>query len=152
LLRYRGAAMAEFWRALKTLKALQAEAKSVEQPAASAHALQGSTRCSPLPLAAHAPNEPECRAERTAPPPPAQMAHRPTPDRPAARRSTNEPGTHAQPDEPERAAPRRLEYATGPSLPERMLHEPAAPWLPNEPESGGAGCAGVRTAAGRRLP
>jgi hypothetical protein len=30
LLRYRGAAMAEFWRALKTLKALQAEQKATE--------------------------------------------------------------------------------------------------------------------------
>jgi hypothetical protein len=35
LLRYRGAAMAEFWRALKTLKALQAEqaANAIERPA-----------------------------------------------------------------------------------------------------------------------
>jgi hypothetical protein len=41
LLRYRGAAMAEFWRALRTLKALQAEARaSLEQPAGTAVALQ----------------------------------------------------------------------------------------------------------------
>jgi hypothetical protein len=80
------------------------------------------------------------------------MAHRPTPDRPAPRRNTNEPRPPAQPNEPERAAPRRLEYVAARSLPERMLHEPAALWLPNEPESGGAGCASVRTAAGRRFP
>jgi hypothetical protein len=37
LLRYRGAAMAEFWRALKTLKALQAEQKVATGPALEAH-------------------------------------------------------------------------------------------------------------------
>ena len=36
LLRYRGAAMAEFWRALKTLKALQAEQANVLEQAAGA--------------------------------------------------------------------------------------------------------------------
>jgi hypothetical protein len=151
LLRNRGAAMAEFWRALKTLKALQAEAKSIEQPAASAYALQASTRCSPRPLAAHAPNEPECHAERSAPPR-AQMAHRPIPDRPAPRRDTTEPRPPAQPNEPERTAPPRLEYVAEPSMSERVLHEPAALWLPNEPERGGAGCTGVSRAASGRLP
>ena len=66
LLRYRGAAMAEFWRALKTLKALQAE-----QPALGDMSAEGYPA-----------------AERTAPPPPAQMAHRPIPVRPAARQNT----------------------------------------------------------------
>ncbi len=131
LLRYRGAAMAEFWRALKTLKALQAE-----QPALRDMSAEGYPA-----------------AERTAPPPPAQMAHRPIPDRPAARQNTNEPRPPAQPDEPERAAPRRLEYVVAePSISDRMLHEPAALWLPNEPESGRAGCTGVRRAASGRLP
>jgi hypothetical protein len=131
LLRYRGAAMAEFWRALKTLKALQAEQAAVGDMAATGYPA----------------------AERPAPPPPARMAHGPIPDRAAPRRDTNEPRPQARPDEPERAAPRRLEYVVAePSESERMLHEPAALWLPNEPESGGAGCAGVRTAAGGRLP
>ena len=131
LLRYRGAAMAEFWRALKTLKALQAE-----QPALADMSAEGYPA-----------------AERAAPAPPAQMAHRPIPDRPAARQNTNEPRPQAQPDEPERAAPRRLEYVVAePSISDRMLHEPAALWLPNEPESGRAGCTGVRRAASGRLP
>jgi hypothetical protein len=83
LLRYRGAAMAEFWRALKTLKALQAEQSALRDMSAEGYPA----------------------AERTAPPPPAQMAHRPIPDRPAARQNTNEPRPPAQPDEPQRAAP-----------------------------------------------
>jgi hypothetical protein len=113
LLRYRGAAMAEFWRALKTLKALQAEqAADLEQPAAG-HAT----------------------AERIAPPP-ARIAPRPLPERSASRRSPNEPGPQAQPSEPERAGPRRLDYVvTEPSMHGRTLHEPAAPWLPNEPDT-----------------
>ena len=87
LLRYRGAAMAEFWRALRTLKALQAEQALAAGPAL-----------------AH--------PKGAAVPPP--LAHR------------------RQPDEPDR----RLEY----TLPEppalgRALHEPAAPWMPTEPEA-----------------
>ena len=100
LLRYRGAALAEFWRALRTLKALQAEQALDAGPALSAH-----------PLPAH--------PARVAPRPP--LGHR------------------LQPDEPERAAERRLAYAV-PELgaPGHTLHEPAAPWLPNEPRSGAA--------------
>jgi hypothetical protein len=59
LLRYRGAAMAEFWRALKTLKALQAE------QAAGAQALEVPLRQprAPARLASRAaPNEPERRS------------------------------------------------------------------------------------------
>ena len=54
LLRYRGAAMAEFWRALKTLKALQAEqaAGAMERPAS-----RPAARVSRV-----EPNEPERRA------------------------------------------------------------------------------------------
>jgi hypothetical protein len=69
LLRYRGAAMAEFWRALKTLKALQAEqalqAGQVEQvlataPAPRAHPAKPGAR--PPLTSRPRPNEPERRA------------------------------------------------------------------------------------------
>jgi hypothetical protein len=66
LLRYRGAAMAEFWRALRTLKALQAEQTAQlaleDGPALPAHSLRPATQ---PPLAHHAqPNEPERPAIR----------------------------------------------------------------------------------------
>ena len=94
LLRYRGAAMAEFWRALKTLKALQAEQALETGPA----------------LATRQPR----RAPR-----------RPLADGP-------------RPSEPELPA-RRLQYVMPePPPPGHALHEPAAPWLPDEPETGGA--------------
>ena len=97
LLRYRGAAMAEFWRALKTLKALQAEQATGTGPALEAR-----------PPTAH----PEWPAARPA------LAPRP------------------QPSEPERAAGPRLEHVVpDPPGRGRTLHESAAPWLPNEPET-----------------
>jgi hypothetical protein len=59
LLRYRGAAMAAFWRALRTLKALQAEQALEDGPALAAHPLRPAAR----PPLAHPsqPNEPERR-------------------------------------------------------------------------------------------
>jgi hypothetical protein len=66
--RYRGAAMAEFWRALRTLKALQAEqAKPVERAAGAALALAApdSRPAARATVAPHAkPNQPERRAPR----------------------------------------------------------------------------------------
>jgi hypothetical protein len=57
LLRYRGAAMAEFWRALRTLKALQAEQALETGPALATHSLRLAAR---PPLIHHPrPNEPE---------------------------------------------------------------------------------------------
>jgi hypothetical protein len=104
LLRYRGAAMAEFWRALKTLKALQAEQalqakQAIDTDAALAHPIRPTAR------------------------PP--LVQRPQPNEPE--------GRSASAPEP------RLEYA----LPEwprpgGALHEPAAPWTPNEPEAEGS--------------
>jgi hypothetical protein len=114
LLRYRGAAMAEFWRALRTLKALQAEAKSVEQAAASAHALEVSPRRSPLPLAAHAPNEPK----RAAPEPHVEYILSEPPARgrtlhdPAAAWLPNEPVAPRMPNEPEPGPDRREARST----------------------------------------
>jgi hypothetical protein len=101
LLRYRGAAMAEFWRALRTLKALQAEQAMEADRALDAH-----------PLEVHSP-EPHPMTPAARPP----LVHRP------------------QPDQPERAAEAPLEYVLPDQrAPGRTLHEPAAPWLPNEPE------------------
>src|SRR5262245_40684197 len=51
LLRYRGAAMAEFWRALKTLKALQAEQAAMELQDAVPVPRSGPRRGHGLPLA-----------------------------------------------------------------------------------------------------
>jgi hypothetical protein len=102
LLRYCGAAMAEFWRALKTLKALQAEQKVATGAALEAH-----------PADVH----PKAQPARPAARPP--LVHRP------------------RPDEPERDAAPRLNYVMpDPAAPGRTLHEPAAPWLPNEPGTG----------------
>jgi hypothetical protein len=125
LLRYRGAAMAEFWRALRTLKAIQAEQARAPEMSAGRHSA----------------------AERTAPRPSAPIAPRPMPDRLASRWNPNEPRPQARPDEPERAAARRLAYLPSePGAGGGTLHEPAATWLPNEPETGCAAWAGLRDA------
>jgi hypothetical protein len=101
--------MAEFWRALRTLKALQADqAKPVERAADA------------LALAA-----PESRR---------------------AARATVAP--RAKPNGPERRAGRPLECVPSePPAPGRALHEQAAPWLPNEPETGPARHAAVASAS-----
>jgi hypothetical protein len=117
LLRYRGAAMAEFSRALRTLKALQAEqAKPV------AHAPRAAVS-----LAAPA-------------------------GRPAARRTV---AAGSRPNEPERGDARPMEHVLPePPMPGRALHEPAVPWLPNEPEPRGASAPvpACRTKPGPRPP
>jgi hypothetical protein len=98
LLRYRGAAMAEFWRALKTLKALQKEQAVETGPTLAAHPA-------------------EARPMTPAAPP--LLARRP------------------RPNEPRRGAASRLDYIVPePVAPAPTLHEPPAPWLPNEPETG----------------
>jgi hypothetical protein len=116
LLRYRGAAMAEFWRALRTLKALQAEqAAQAEQVAVCGRTLaRQPARRAALPLTQHAePNEPESRmgssSERRAE---YALPHRPrsggTLHEPAATWTPNEPGARrnaASPAAPERASP-----------------------------------------------
>jgi hypothetical protein len=79
LLRYRGAALAEFTRALRALKALQAEQAALIK----------------LP-----PNR-GAEAEPTAPTTPGQTSARPMPDHSAPRRSPSAPAPQAQPNEPE---------------------------------------------------
>ena len=97
LLRYRGAAMTEFWRALRTLKALQAEQAATELRMAAPETVRAQ------------PSRPATRPE---------VAHRPAPN------------------EPERRALPRLDYAQSPPTAlGHALHEPATPWLPNEPEA-----------------
>jgi hypothetical protein len=106
LLRYRGAAMAEFWRALKTLKALQAEqAREADAPRA-AHPLRPAAR--PRLVERARPNEPEPAAKpplEYAMPDPHQrgrVLHEPAapwrPNEPVAPRLPNEPtpGRHRQ--------------------------------------------------------
>jgi hypothetical protein len=114
ILRYRGAAMAEFWRALKTLKALQAEqaaTTALEAPASAPRRRQ--------------------QAEGSE-----QLASLPAPARPTRPAAHAKLARRSGPSEPERAAGRSLPYAV-PEPPARTLHEPAAPWTPNEPEDGG---------------
>jgi hypothetical protein len=134
LMRYRGAAMAEFMRALRTLKALQAEhaagAQVLEMPPRQPRA--------PARLASRpAPNEPERRPE---PAPerrleyvlPATLASGQTLHEPAAPWAPNEPEPERR---PEPAPERRPECVLPATLaPGQTLHEPAAPWTPNEPE------------------
>jgi hypothetical protein len=117
LLRYRGSAMAEFWRALRTLKALQAEqARDAQEAreAGAARAIEAGRA-----VAAH----------RTKAAPPTTLVARPARPQPA------------RPNEPERrpvSAPEGLEFLL-PDLPAPgALHETAAPWLPNEPEAKGS--------------
>ena len=95
LMRYRSAAMAEFWRALKTLKALQAE-QAAEQ-AAGAQALEMAPQAAP------------CAGARS---------------RPVPRRTNPSAGRCNEYVIPDQAGPGRT------------LHEPAARWMPNEPEPG----------------
>jgi hypothetical protein len=111
LLRYRGAAMAEFWRALRTLKALQAEQAAALEMSAGGHAA----------------------AERTAPTPPARIPPRPNRGQSASRRNPNEPRPQAQPDEPGAAARRLFYLPSEPGTGGRTLHESAVPWLPKGP-------------------
>ena len=106
LLRYRSAAIAEFMRALKTLKALQAEQADVLEQAAGADLV------------------PELPASQLAAPAPVRAR----PPRPAARRA------HADrcgPNEPE---PLMAYLLPEPRIAGPALHEPAACWTPNEPD------------------
>jgi hypothetical protein len=124
LLRYRGGTLAELWRALRTLKALQAEAadRAATEPAAAAPRL--------LPKAQEVPIKPECcgnpgnsgrpddRAEPQADPSPApaRLPHRPLP-------TAGEAASYVQPNKPVREQPAK---AAPPSLPSEMVERGAS--------------------------
>ena len=106
LLRYRGAAMAEFWRALRTLKALQAEQAALrDQPAGTMLALERRAT-KPAALAPGAPLTD--RSRQPAPPQPTDAKREANRERVPA---------YTMPNEPE---------------PVRTLHEAAARWNHNE--------------------
>ena len=139
LLRYRGAAMAEFWRALKTLKALQAE-QAARQPAEAARAM-AAPASRPGARVAHrpGPDEPERSAAlrldhaMPAPPLPGRALHvsaapwlRNEPDSRSNLRASVQPGDRASPSsEPRgrdpdpidvRSLPRSLPISGAPAL------------------------------------
>ena len=105
LLRYRGAAMAEFWRALRTLKALQAEQTESQLRVAAPAPVRAQPRVaaarSPI-VRRPGPNDPERRRGS----PPERRLEYLLPDRPAPGRILHEPAAFWTPDAPEPARAR----------------------------------------------
>jgi hypothetical protein len=151
LVRYRGAAMAEFARCLKTLKELQAEAAATAAGEAKAPALEARPR-RPAPVrraaAARRPQPDEPRAPTAtadaASLPAARPAVAASKRTPAAAGSTTRAETPlARPASAERRRPNEPEgRAAAPAspmpvgvAPGRARHAPAAPWPPNAPET-----------------
>jgi hypothetical protein len=99
LLRYRGAAMAEFWRALKTLKALQAEQAATELDVAA----PARVRAQPRRPAAHpeAPRPKPSEPERHLASASERRLEYVLPDRPAPARTLHEAAASWTPNEPE---------------------------------------------------
>ena len=106
LMRYRSAAMAEFWRALKTLKALQAEQADVlEQPGADlALELPATQLAAPAPVRAQPPRPAARRAhaDRRGPNEPERLMAYVLPEPPIAGPALHEPAGVPKPNEPER--------------------------------------------------
>jgi hypothetical protein len=141
LLRYRSAAMAEFWRALKTLKALQAEQAVTTGPALAMQPVEVPPKWpTARPSLVRQPNEPDRAAGRSLP--------YAMPDQPPPGRALHEPAAPWTPKEPE-TGPGRLDGvgARGPNEPQaapepgtsrrrRKLPEPSAFRKPNEPNAG----------------
>jgi hypothetical protein len=155
LMRYRSAAMAEFWRALKTLKALQAEpADMLEQPAGAdlAPELPVTKLAAPAPVRAQ-PSRPAARrahADRRGPNEPERLMAYLLPEPPIAGPALHEPPASApcrEPNEPERRS-RSADIMTPPPGPGGTLHEAAAPRMPNEPDLRPASPAHARPADG----
>jgi hypothetical protein len=116
LMRYRGAAMAEFWRALKTLKALQAE------HAAGAQVLEMPPRQPRAParvVSGPAPNEPERRP----------LHDYVIPDQAGAGRTLHEPAACWTPNEPDPGRDKGMKQWCSPqeAAPRRGPNEPANP-------------------------
>jgi hypothetical protein len=139
LLRDRGAAMAEFWRALKTLKALQAEQAADTDPALAEHPLE------PHPAAAQ-PTRPAARPPLVHRPQPNEPERNPEPQLeyvstqpPARRRTLHEPAASWLPKEPSpapartrrRRSPRPVRNESGPHRARRP--EQAEPARADEP-------------------
>jgi hypothetical protein len=127
LLRYRGAAMAEFWRALKTLKALQAEQAAVLEQAVGADLaleLPASQLAAPAPVRAQPPR-PTARGQNAGRPRPNEpdplMAYV-LPEPPIAGPALHEPAASPVPNEPE---PNELETGRAPQAPATVA--PRAP-------------------------
>ena len=108
----RGAAMAEFWRALKTLKALQAEQADVLEQAAGADLaleLPVTQLAAPAPVRAQSPRPAARRAhaDRRGPNEPERLMAYVLPDPPMAGPALHEPAActprRPEPNEPERA-------------------------------------------------
>jgi hypothetical protein len=122
LLRYRGAALAEFMRSLRTLKALQAEARAC----AAVGAVAPAPARAPVRLAALRPTFP-------APSPEPRTAREADPNEPESCTSPRRPGERANPG----GAPRVSDPSPARPLP-RPLPTPGAPVLcgqPIEPEA-----------------
>ena len=129
LLRYRGAAMAEFMRALRTLKALQAEPAAEQTAVAEAIEVPPKRLRAPARVASRpAPNEPDRIIQDVVPEPAVAGCALHEPVARALRRPVpNEPDWRSISEYP---VPEQL--GSGHSL-----HEPGAPWMPNEPEAEG---------------
>jgi hypothetical protein len=94
LLRYRGAAMAEFWRALRTLKALQAE-QAPTMPVGAGAPIEP-VRCARHPLAALSPDRPEPGSGCTSPRRPGNRTNPSGRPRSSPSGCREGPRTHAQ--------------------------------------------------------
>jgi hypothetical protein len=107
LLRYCGAAMAEFWRALKTLKALQAE--QAADAALAADPVEVHRKAPPTPPAARPPlvHRPRpSQPERCPAPPPERHLEYVLPDLHQPGRAPHETAARWTPNEPEAARDR----------------------------------------------
>jgi hypothetical protein len=138
LMRYRNAAIAEFMRALRTLKALQAEAADLHAHAAGADLAREALvtpAAAPSPMRAR-PTRPAARrapAARQLPNEPEPLMAYPLPAPPLAGPARHEPSPSPAPNEPETGS-RNADIMTPQPQHGGALHEEAASWLPNEPE------------------
>ena len=116
LMRYRSAAMAEFWRALKTLKALQAE--QAASAADLALEIPASQLAAPAPVRAQPPRPGRrAHADRRGPNEPERLMAYLLPEPPIAGPALHEPAAPSMPNEPERHPARPAPAATKAAAP-----------------------------------